>query len=96
MGIGWTTSPARWLRPAGRGRRRRDAISVHRTDPLSTMRKSDSPRRNRWQRVARREARGKAHPEKEKCECAGGWILSDMDSFEECPYHYNGQPRPEL
>ena len=27
------------------------------------------------------------------CWCGGsGWVLSDWDTFHECPHHYNGQP----
>jgi hypothetical protein len=35
-------------------------------------------------------------PIPEKCSCAGGWLLSDMDAYKKCPYHYDGAPRPEL
>jgi hypothetical protein len=28
-----------------------------------------------------------AHPEKAKCQCGGGWWLSEVDTWHACPYH---------
>lgn len=37
-----------------------------------------------------------ADPDAAKCPCHGhGWALSDVDTWHECPCHYNGQPHPE-
>lgn len=38
-----------------------------------------------------------AHPEKDKCRCrGGGYALSEVDTWHECPYHHvPGQPHPE-
>ena len=31
-----------------------------------------------------------------KCVCGGcGWVLSDFDTWHECPAHYSGQHHPE-
>jgi hypothetical protein len=32
----------------------------------------------------------------ERCRCRGkGWILSEVDTWHECPDHFAGQPHPE-
>ena len=32
----------------------------------------------------------------EDCSCRGGWILSPLDSWHQCPHHYEGQRHPEM
>lgn len=34
--------------------------------------------------------------DKSECWCRGsGWVLTDWDSWHQCPCHYDGQPDPE-
>ena len=40
--------------------------------------------------------RDKVNPDPKQCGCHGtGWILSDFDTWHECPAHYKGQRHPE-
>ena len=37
-----------------------------------------------------------AEADADRCPCHGnGWALSDVDTWHECPIHYNGQMHPE-
>lgn len=38
-----------------------------------------------------------AHPDADHCGCRGsGWWLSELDTWHDCPFHYEkGQPHPE-
>jgi len=37
-----------------------------------------------------------AHPDPARCRChGGGWALSEVDTWHECPIHFTGQPHPE-
>ncbi len=37
-----------------------------------------------------------AGKEEEHCPCHGyGWNLSELDTWHQCPVHYNGQPHPD-
>lgn len=37
-----------------------------------------------------------AHPDESECPCRGGWLLSDLDTWHQCPYHGHGVPHPEF
>ena len=46
--------------------------------------------------AVREHVRNTSAPSEEECACRGGWHLSDWDSWEACPFHYEaGQPHPE-
>lgn len=37
-----------------------------------------------------------ANPNASRCPChGGGWALSEVDTWHQCPCHYRGQPHPE-
>lgn len=36
-----------------------------------------------------------ANPNPSQCECRGGWLLSDYDTWHRCPLHGRGVPHPE-
>lgn len=37
-----------------------------------------------------------AHEDAAVCRCGGsGWVLSEVDTFHECRFHYDGQPNNE-
>ncbi len=36
-----------------------------------------------------------ANEDPEKCLCHGGWALSEVDTWHECPVHYCGQLHPD-
>ena len=37
-----------------------------------------------------------AHKDADKCRCGGsGWANSELDTWHECRFHFNGQPHPE-
>jgi hypothetical protein len=46
--------------------------------------------------ACREYARNVSHDDPDKCRCrGGGWILSDWDTWHQCPEHFNGQRHPE-
>lgn len=37
-----------------------------------------------------------AVPDADRCGCRGtGWWVSEVDTYHECPFHYDGQPGPD-